>query len=61
MEEELKMIVPDAKILRMDTDTTSSRYSFEKNFNSFGTGEYDILIGTQMVAKGLKTSCLKMG
>ncbi len=53
LEEELKMIVPDAKILRMDTDTTSSRYSFEKNFNSFGTGEYDILIGTQMVAKGL--------
>lgn len=53
LEEELQMIVPDAKILRMDTDTTSSRYSFEKNFNSFGKGDYDILIGTQMVAKGL--------
>ena len=53
LEEELGLIVPGAKILRMDTDTTSSRYSFEKNFNSFGKGEYDILIGTQMVAKGL--------
>lgn len=53
LEEELKLIVPDAKILRMDTDTTTSRFSYEKNFNSFGKGEYDILIGTQMVAKGL--------
>ncbi len=53
LEEELSQIVPEARILRMDTDTTSSRYSFEKNFNSFGKGEYDILVGTQMVAKGL--------
>lgn len=53
LEEELQIIVPNAKILRMDTDTTSSRYSFEKNFNSFGKGDYDILVGTQMVAKGL--------
>lgn len=53
LEEELSLIVPEAKILRMDTDTTSSRYSFEKNFNSFGKGDYDILVGTQMVAKGL--------
>ncbi len=53
LEEELKLIVPDARILRMDTDTTNSRYSYEENFNSFGKGEYDILIGTQMVAKGL--------
>lgn len=53
LEEELKIIVPDAKILRMDTDSTNSRYSYEENFNSFGKGEYDILVGTQMVAKGL--------
>lgn len=53
LEEELKLIVPDARILRMDTDTTSSRYSYEKYFKSFENGEYDILIGTQMVAKGL--------
>ena len=53
LEEELKLVVPDAKILRMDTDTTNSRYSYEENFNSFSKGEYDILVGTQMVAKGL--------
>ncbi len=53
LEDELKIIVPDAKILRMDTDTTSSRYSYEKYFKSFENGEYDILVGTQMVAKGL--------
>lgn len=53
LEEELKMIVPDARILRMDTDTTSSRYSYDEKFGKFGNGEYDILIGTQMVAKGL--------
>lgn len=53
LEEELKLIVPDARVLRMDTDTTNSRYSYEENFSSFGKGEYDILVGTQMVAKGL--------
>lgn len=53
LEEELAMIVPDAKVLRMDTDTTSSRYSYEEKFGSFAKGEYDILVGTQMVAKGL--------
>ena len=53
LEEELKLIVPDAKILRMDTDTTVSRFSYEEKFKSFQDGEYDILVGTQMVAKGL--------
>ena len=53
LEEELNLIVPDAKILRMDADTTSSRYSLEKHFKSFENGEYDIMVGTQMVAKGL--------
>ncbi len=53
LEEELKLIVPDARVLRMDTDTTNSRYSYEENFSSFGKGDYDILVGTQMVAKGL--------
>ena len=53
LEEELKLIVPDARVLRMDTDTTNSRYSYEEKFSSFGKGEYDILVGTQMVAKGL--------
>ncbi len=53
LEEELSMIVPDAKVLRMDTDTTTSRFSYEEKFGSFAKGEYDILVGTQMVAKGL--------
>lgn len=53
IEEELKFILPDAKVLRMDADSTMSRFAFEKNFESFGKGEYDIMVGTQMVAKGL--------
>ncbi len=53
LEEELNLIVPDARVLRMDTDTTSSRYSYDEKFSKFGKGEYDILVGTQMVAKGL--------
>ena len=50
---DLSDIFPDARILRMDTDTTMSRSSHEKLLSSFERGEYDILVGTQMVAKGL--------
>lgn len=53
LEEQLQAIVPTAKVLRMDADTTVSRYSYEDKFKAFGNREYDILIGTQMVAKGL--------
>lgn len=53
LEEELAMFFPDAKILRMDADTTFSRYSYEKNFTAFRNDEYDIMIGTQMIGKGL--------
>ena len=53
LEEELQLIVPEAKILRMDTDTTASRYAYDEKFSKFANGEYDILVGTQMVAKGL--------
>lgn len=53
LEEELSVIFPDARVLRMDADTTFSRYSYEKNFNAFRSGEYDIMIGTQMIGKGL--------
>ena len=53
IEEELKLLLPDARVLRMDADTTMSRFAYEKNFESFGKGEYDIMVGTQMVAKGL--------
>lgn len=44
---------PQARILRMDADTTNSKYAYEKNFKDFGDGKYDIMIGTQMIAKGL--------
>lgn len=37
----------------MDADTTYSRYAYEKNFRAFENGEYDIMLGTQMIAKGL--------
>ena len=53
VEEELASLLPGARILRMDLDTTGSRFSHERCFGSFARGEYDILIGTQMVAKGL--------
>lgn len=53
LEEQLSEIVPSARVLRMDADTTVSRYSYEDKFKAFAKNEYDILIGTQMVAKGL--------
>lgn len=53
VETELENIFPDARLLRMDADTTFSKYSYEENFKAFENGEYDILLGTQMIAKGL--------
>ena len=53
IEEEIGRILPEAKVLRMDTDTTMSRFAHEKKFEQFANHEYDILLGTQMVAKGL--------
>ena len=53
LEEELAMFFPKARVLRMDADTTFSRYSYEKNFTDFREGKYDIMIGTQMTGKGL--------
>ncbi len=53
LEEELAEYFPGARILRMDADTTYSRFSYEKQFKAFGNGEYDIMVGTQMIAKGL--------
>lgn len=53
LEEELSVFFPKARILRMDADTTFSRYSYEKSFEAFRNGEYDIMIGTQMIGKGL--------
>ena len=53
IEEELHNVFPKAKILRMDADTTMARYSYQDKLTAFAKGEYDILLGTQMVAKGL--------
>lgn len=53
LENELGELFPGARVLRMDADTTYSRYSYEKSFSAFENGEYDIMIGTQMIAKGL--------
>lgn len=53
LEEELNSLFPAARILRMDADTTFSRYSYEKGFKAFKNGEYDIMVGTQMIGKGL--------
>lgn len=56
VEQELQELFPEERVLRMDTDTTMSRFSYEKKFKQFADGEYSIMIGTQMVAKGLDFS-----
>ncbi len=53
VEQELEELFPGVPVLRMDTDTTMSRFAYEKKFGQFAAGEYRIMIGTQMVAKGL--------
>ena len=53
LEEELGRRLPDARVLRMDLDTTSAKYAHHEILGRFGRGEADILLGTQMVAKGL--------
>ena len=53
IEDEISMLVPEARVLRMDTDTPSSKDSYARSFKAFADGEYDILVGTQMIAKGL--------
>ncbi|GAA0069444.1 primosomal protein N' [Clostridium sardiniense] len=53
VENEVRKYFKDARILRMDADTTRNKDSHEKIYNSFKRGEADILIGTQMITKGL--------
>ncbi len=53
VEEEIKKIFPNSRILRMDIDTTSKKGSHEKIINLFMSHKADILIGTQMISKGL--------
>ena len=53
IEDELSLMLPGVKIGRLDLDTTRSKNSYETILNDFGNGAVDILIGTQMVSKGL--------
>ncbi len=52
VEEELNRLFPEARIMRMDADTTVSKFSYDNMLSAFREGEADILIGTQMVTKG---------
>jgi primosomal protein N' (replication factor Y) len=53
VEEELHGLFPSATVVRMDVDTTSARGAHQRILTQFGEGKADILLGTQMVAKGL--------
>lgn len=53
IEEELGKVLPEARVIRMDVDTTSKKGAHEKLLTDFGEGKADILLGTQMIAKGL--------
>ena len=52
VEQELGELLPEAKVLRMDTDTTSAKHAYEEMLGSFRKHKADILLGTQMVTKG---------
>nr|PZN11625.1 MAG: primosomal protein N' [Caldicoprobacter oshimai] len=52
-EEEIKKLFPQARVIRMDMDTTSTKGAHQRILRAFGEGRYDILLGTQMIAKGL--------
>ena len=52
VEEELTALLPGARIIRMDHDTTGGKMAHDRILQSFAAGKYDILLGTQMVAKG---------
>lgn len=60
IEDELRSLLPEARILRMDADTTARKYAHDKLLNSFARHEYDIMVGTQMVAKGLDFPSVKL-
>lgn len=60
IEDEIRIIFPDAKVSRMDLDTTRSKKSYEKIIADFEQHKVDILIGTQMVSKGLDFECVSL-
>lgn len=53
VEDELDQLIPNLRIARMDFDTTSQKGAFSRILSEFAQGNYDVLLGTQMVAKGL--------
>ena len=53
IEESLSLLFPEARIARMDLDTTRSKYGYQRLLEEFGAGNVDILVGTQMITKGL--------
>ena len=53
IEEDLKLILPEARIQRMDLETTRTKYAYQNIIHDFEKGDIDILVGTQMVTKGL--------
>ena len=53
IEDQIRDIFPEARVARMDLDTTRSRNAYERLINDFATGRTNVLIGTQMISKGL--------
>ena len=60
IEDEIRLIFPEARVSRMDLDTTRSKKSYEKIISDFEQHKVDILIGTQMVSKGLDFECVSL-
>lgn len=53
IEESISLLFPEARVARMDLDTTRSKYGYQRLLEEFGSGNIDILVGTQMITKGL--------
>ncbi|MDR0303246.1 MAG: primosomal protein N' [Chitinispirillales bacterium] len=60
VEDELSLLFPESKVLRMDADTTSGKRGYVEKILDFASQKYDILLGTQMVAKGLDFPNVKL-
>ena len=60
IEDDIKQIFPEAKVARMDLDTTRTRTAYERIINDFEEGKTNILIGTQMISKGLDFDRISM-
>ena len=60
IQEEIEALFPEAKVARMDLDTTRGKYSYDRIIASFENKEVDILVGTQMVTKGLDFRHVKL-